>query len=179
MTRRPLLLSIVLLSTVAVVSPFAQTAPTKAPPKKNPLLKLAQPWDEPAVLEAKRTEAQQRPLFQSVEPLAFTLAADFKSIEKDRNPESANRYPAVLTVTDARGREQALHVRVGPRGHLRRMARTCDFVPLRVEFGKKDVDGGVFDGQTTLKLGTHCRDEDAFDQYVVREYLSYRLQNLV
>ena len=163
----------------AVVMPRAQTAPPKPPPKKNPLLKLAKPWDEPAVLEAKRVEAQQRPLFQETEPLAFTLAADFKTIEKDRNPESTKRYPAVLTLVDARGRELTLHVRIGARGHLRRMSRTCDFVPLRVEFKGNDLDGTVFEGQTTLKVGTHCRDDNDFDQYVLKEYLTYQLQRLV
>jgi hypothetical protein len=178
-TRRLLTILVVLAAGPAIVAPHAQSTAPSAPKKKNPLLKLAQPWEEPAVLEARRTEAQQRPLFQSNEPLSFSLAADFKTIEKDRKPDSDQRYPAVITVTDARGREQTLHVRVSPRGHLRRMARTCDFVPLRVEFNKNEVAGGVFDGETTLKLGTHCRDENEFDQYVMREYLSYRLQNLV
>jgi hypothetical protein len=177
-TRNLLVLALVLCS-VGVVAPSAQTAPPKATPKKNPLLKLAQPWEEPAVLEARRTEAQQRPLFQQSEPLTFSLAADFKAIEKDRNPESANRYPAVIKLTDARGREETLHVRISPRGHLRRMARTCEFVPLRVEFAGNDLAGSVFEGQTTLKLGTHCRDDSAFDQYVLREYVTYRLQNLL
>jgi hypothetical protein len=149
------------------------------PPKKNPFLKLAEAWPEPAVLEARRTDALQRPLFQQAEPLAFTLTADFKTINKDRNPESSNRYPAVLTLVDARGREQALHVRLGSRGHLRRMARTCDFVPLRVELTGNDLAGTPFEGQTNLKLGTHCRDGGESDQFVLREYLSYRLFNLV
>ncbi len=176
--RRVLPIAVSLLWCAAAVSLLAQSA--QAPKtKKNPLLKLAKPWDEPAVLEARRVEAERRPLFQETAPLTFTLTADFKTIEKDRSPESANRYPAVLTVVDARGREQTLHVRVGPRGHLRRMSRTCEFVPLRVEFKGNDLAGSVFEGQTTLKLGTHCRDEGAFDQYVLREYLSYRLQNLV
>jgi len=157
---------------------IAQTQ-EKKPPKTNPLLKLAEAWPEPAVLEARKTEAQQRPLFQQTEPLAFTLTADFKAINKDRNPESANRYPAVLTLVDARGREQTLHVRLGPRGHLRRMARTCDFVPLRVELGGNDLAGSLFEGQNNVKLSAHCRDDGEFDQYVLREYVSYRLFNLV
>ena len=165
------------LLAVALGASMAAQAPK--PAKKNPLLKLAEPWPEPAVLDARRTEAQERPLFQSADPLAFTLTADFKTINKDRNPESANRYPAVLTVTDARGREQTLHVRVGPRGHLRRMARTCDFVPLRLELTGSELAGTIFEGQTNLKLGVHCRDEKDFDQYVLREYVSYRLLNLV
>ena len=173
------LLPLVALTIVCAALVHAQTVPPKAPPKKNPLLKLAQPWDEPAVLEAKRVEAERRPLFEQRDPLPFTLAADFKVIEKDRNPESSNRYPAVVTLVDARGREQTLHVRISPRGHLRRMARTCEFVPLRVEFAGNDLTGTPFEGQTTLKLGTHCRDQSDFDQYVLREYLSYQLQSLV
>lgn len=171
----------VLVCTAVVAAAVGAAAQQKTPaaPKKNPLLKLAEPWPEPAVLDARRTEAQQRPLFQQRDPLVFTLAADFKTVNRDRNPESANRYPAVLTLTDARGREQTLHVRLGPRGHLRRMARTCEFVPLRVEFAGSEIAGTVFEGQTNLKLGTHCRDDSTFDQYVLREYLSYELQNLV
>jgi hypothetical protein len=82
-------------------------------------------------------------------------------------------------LTDARGREQTLHVRLSPRGHLRRMARTCEFVPLRVEFVGSETAGTVFEGQSTLKLGTHCQNDKAFDQYVLREKLAYQLLNLV
>ena len=161
----------------ATASLVAQN-PTPAP-KKNPLLKLVEPWPEPAVLEARRTEAVRRPLFQQTEPLPFTLAADFKLINKDRNPESAARYPGVITLTDPRGRERTLHVRLSPRGHLRRMARTCGFVPLRLEFVAEETAGTPFEGQTNLKLGTHCQDDKAFDQYVLREQLAYALLNFV
>src|ERR1051325_11015048 len=168
-------------ASLVIVVLLAGGAAAQAPkaPKKNPLLKLVDPWPEPAVLEARRADAQQRALFQQTDPLVFSLTADFKTINKDRRPESAGRYPAVLALTDPRGREQTLHVRIGPRGHLRRMARTCDFVPLRVELGGNDLAGTPFDGQTTVKLGTHCRDENEFDQYVLREYASYRLFNVV
>ncbi len=42
-----------------------------------------------------------------------------------------------------------------------------------------DVTGTLFDGQTTLKLGTHCQNDKEYEQYVLREYLTYRLHNLV
>ena len=171
----PLAAAVVLCA--ATASLVAQN-PTPAP-KKNPLLKLVEPWPEPAVLEARRTEAVRRPLFQQTEPLSFTLAADFKLINKDRNPESAARYPGVITLTDPRGRERTLHVRLSPRGHLRRMARTCGFVPLRLEFVAEETAGTPFEGQTNLKLGTHCQDDKAFDQYVLREQLAYALLNFV
>jgi hypothetical protein len=59
------------------------------------------------------------------------------------------------------------------------MARNCDFVPLRLEFPKDEIAGTVFDGQTSLKLGTHCQGDKAYDQYTLREYLAYRLYNVI
>ena len=173
-------LAIVLAACVLTPDMRAQQhAPASAKPKKNPLLKLAEPWPEPAVLQARRTEAERRPLFGSADPLAFTLTADFKMVNKDRDPESAVRYPALLSLTDERGREQAIHVRISPRGHFRRMARNCSFVPLRVELPPAETAGTVFEGQTTLKLGTHCQDQKSYEQITLREYLTYPMLNAV
>src|SRR5438034_5026513 len=164
-------------ATAPAPSAEQQHAPPSAAPKKNPLLKLVEPWPEESVLLARRTEAERRPLFQKTEALAFTLAADFKMVNKDRNPESTTRYPALLTVADERGREQTIHVRISPRGHFRRMARNCSFVPLRVELPPAETAGTVFEGQTTLKLGTHCQDDKLYEQITLREYLTYPMYN--
>ncbi|HTK28543.1 MAG TPA: hypothetical protein VL309_03275 [Vicinamibacterales bacterium] len=179
-TRATSLAVVILLVCGVSQTPLAQKPPDKqAEKQKKTLLKMAQPWPEPAVLQARRDEAQKLPLFAESDPLAFSLTADFKAIDKDRNPESTAKYPGVLATTDARGREQTLHVQLSPRGHFRRNARTCAFVPLRIEFDKKEVAGTVFDGQSTLKLGVHCQNEKAYDQFVLREYLTYKLFNLV
>src|SRR2546427_10063612 len=86
----------------AAQSTLAQKAPAP-PPKKNPLLKLAEPWPEDDVLQARRVESDARRLFKETEPLAFTLTADFKAVNKERNPDSKKTFPAVLTVADAKG----------------------------------------------------------------------------
>jgi hypothetical protein len=157
----------------------AQSKAPAAPPKKNPYVKLSEPWPEPAVLAARRIEAEKRQLFDKTDPLVFTLTADFKIINKDRHPESTARYPGTISVNDDRGREQLIKVKLSPRGHFRRMARNCSFVPLRVELPEAEVKGTVFEGQTTLKLGTHCQDDKAYEQYTLREYLTYPLYSLV
>jgi hypothetical protein len=158
---------------------LAQKAPPP-PPKRNPLLKLAEPWPEEDVLQARRTESDTRRLFKEIEPLAFTLTADFGAINKERNPESTTRFPAVLSVPGENGADRHVAVKLGTRGHFRLMARNCDFVPLRVEFPRdKTAVGTPFDGQTSLKLGTHCRGDKGYENYTLREYLTYRLFNLV
>ena len=170
-------LAVLMVVWTAASSPVAQKAPAPLP-KKNPLLKLAEPWPEDEVVQARRTESDSRRLFKETEPLAFTLTADFNAINKDRNPNSTRRFPAVLTVASDKG-PQDIHVKLGTRGHFRLMARNCDFVPLRVEFPRDEIAGTPFDGQTNLKLGTHCRGDKAYDNYTLREYLTYRLFNMV
>jgi hypothetical protein len=148
------------------------------PPKKSPFLKLAEAWPEEEVLQARRTEADSRRLFKEQEPLALTLTADFKAINKDRAPESTKRFPAVLSVPGEDGAAHDIAVKLGTRGHFRLMARNCDFVPLRLEL-PKETAGTPFEGQTSLKLGTHCRGDKAYENYTLREYLTYRLYNIL
>lgn len=142
------------------------------------LEKLAEPWPEPDVVKARRVEAEQRRLFADTDPFPFTLQADFKTISKDRNPDSKNDYPGVLTLPGPGG-PAVLHVKLRPRGHFRRRASMCSFVPLRVEFEKDEAKGTIFDGQKTLKLVTHCEGEGIYEQYVLREYAVYRVMNLL
>jgi hypothetical protein len=173
-------LVILVMVCAAIQAPCAQnTAPPSAPPKKNPLLKLAEPWPDAAALAAKRAEAEARPLFESTDPLEFTLTSNFSAINKDHNPESATRYPGVLTVIGKDGAPRDIAVKLSARGHFRRMARNCSVVPLRVEFPKEGMAGTPFDGQTTLKLGTGCEDSKEYEQITLREYLTYPMFNMV
>jgi hypothetical protein len=72
-----------------------------------------------------------------------------------------------------------MHVTLRTRGNLRLNSRTCGFVPLAVSFVKLEAAGTIFDGQNKLKLVTHCWDDAQYDQRVLREYLAYRLHNLL
>src|SRR6516165_10319831 len=89
-----------LLVSTGVGNLVAQKAPAP-PPKKNPLLKLAEPWPEDDVVQARRVEADSRPLFKDTEPLAFTLTGDFNAVNKERTPNNKKVFPAVISVQDA------------------------------------------------------------------------------
>jgi hypothetical protein len=151
---------------------LAQGAGAPAAVGKPPI--PATPWPSDDVLLARRIEAQNRKLFQDGPPLEFTLTSEFNLINAERTPNNAKQFPGVLAVdgTD-------IPVKLGSRGHLRLKSQTCDFVPIKVTFPREQLAGTIFEGQTTLKLGTHCRGESESDQYVIREYLAYKLANLV
>jgi hypothetical protein len=163
------------LIAVALAAPaiLAQDTGTAAAKPKKPAMST-EPWPDDDVLLARGAGAQNRRLFQAGTPLEFTLTADFTSINRERTPNNTARFLGVLTVDGA-----DIPVKLGSRGHLRLSSKTCEFVPIKLEFVPDQIAGTVFDGQTSLKLGTHCRDGQEFDQYVMREYLAYKLANLV
>jgi len=127
----------------------------------------------------RRRDAEGRRLFQSSDPLRFTLTADFRTVNKERDPGSTRRFPAVLRIAGDDGQDRSIPVKLRTRGHFRLMSRNCSFVPLRVEFPRQEAEGTVFEGAGSLKLGTHCEDDQDYEQYTLREYLAYRIFNLL
>ncbi|MBO0935771.1 hypothetical protein J2I47_04345 [Fibrella sp. HMF5335] len=120
-------------------------------------------------------------LFAGEAPLSFTLTARMQAIMKDRTQPAhdslAIKHPAQLTyLSDSASRAVGtIPLALVVRGNFRRKATNCTFPPLYVDFPKKRVAGTPFAGQNTLKLVTHCQSDD----YVVREYLVYKLYNLI
>jgi len=169
MWRRLVVANLIALS-LTVPALIAQDA---APPKPQKPAISTEPWPDDEAMRARREESHNRKLFQDSSALAFELTADFGAINKERTPNNNKQFPGVLTVNGT-----AIPVKLGSRGHLRLKSSTCDFVPIKVDFPKQ-LEGTVFEGQTSLKLGTHCRNVGDFDQYVLREHLAYKLVNLV
>jgi hypothetical protein len=103
-------------------------------------------------------------------------------MSRDRadNPEYR---PGTLSLAGANvqagGTEEKFEIRIRPRGKSRRDRSVCKFPPLRVNFKKGQVKNTLFAGQNALKLVTHCRTRDSFQRYVLKEYLVYRIFNLL
>ena len=173
-TTSRLFLTLVLISVAAGVEGVAppQGAPARPAPTKD--------WSDAKALDKRRRDAEQLPLFAASDPLAITLTADFKAIQKDRNPESTKVFPATIQFAGAGGSPVTIDLSLRTRGHARRSFNVCDFAPLRLEFPKDRAKGTVFEGQSGIKLGVHCREGvKEFEQYVLREYAAYRLYNLI
>lgn len=112
----------------------------------------------------------ENPLFASDAPLALTIRGPIGGLAANRDRGGRD---ATLSVTG--GETQA--ITLSPRGITRRAKDICTFPPLRVEFTRPPAAGSVFAGQRRLKLVTHCRPGEAFQQYPLLEYAAYRLYN--
>ena len=123
-------------------------------------------------------EAEAAPLFASHDALAMTLRTDISWIRDERS--DSVEVDGTLTYTGRDGVEVTLDVKVRARGDFRRDKRNCNFPPLRLNLAGEQVEGTLFEGQDKLKLVTPCQDSrDAFQQYILQEYLVYRIYQLL
>jgi hypothetical protein len=116
-------------------------------------------------------------LFNTDDPIAFTMVADFKQVFKDRDTTKVEWFPATLRWSAA-DTAASLPVEVATRGHFRLRSANCGFPPLRVRFPKEGRKGTPWQGQGSLKLVTHCRGGN-FDQHLLQEYLAYEAYNIL
>jgi hypothetical protein len=116
-------------------------------------------------------------LFQSYEPIKIRLEAPFKKVSKKRK-EDRPYSPAVISYSDASGQEIRIDLKLRVRGKYRAKKEICRFPPLKLNFQKKSLAGTIFDGEDKLKLVTHCQGSAKYEQFVLLEYLNYRMQAL-
>ncbi len=163
------------LSAVLVAEPLDQSqAGAAAPATAAP-----EPWPDAKEIAERRRESETLRLFASEEPLAFKLIADFRAVNRDRNPLSEKTFPAAIVLPLADGTETEIGLQIRTRGHSRRKPEVCSFAPLRLEFQRELMGGTPLARHRAIKLGAHCRDVDEFEQYVLREYAVYKVFNLL
>lgn len=94
-----------------------------------------------------------------------------------RQKEEDTSWEGVFRYTESDGRDIAIPIEITTRGLTRK--RVCDFPPLRFRFDKEAAKGTAFRGAGNLKLVTHCLFPSKYEQYIVKEYLAYRIYNQV
>ena len=123
-------------------------------------------------LSAAQTPEPVKALFTGEDVLDFELSAPFSDLIKKR-ARSTDPYPAkIRSLTNG----QTQDLQLSARGNSRRTRGICQFPPLRIRFDTRP-DTGVFAGQKSLKLVTHCKDKDANEQNLLLEFQAYRLFN--
>jgi hypothetical protein len=138
----------------------------------------AQEREAPTPEETQRAESA--PLFASHEVLELTLEADFHTIRReDRKDKDSVERPAIMRWRGTDGSTETQEIQIQTRGNFRLLRRNCEFPPLRLNVKKKPAEGTVFEGQDKLKLVVACKlGQDYWEEYVLAEYLAYRMFNL-
>ncbi|MBI1392499.1 MAG: hypothetical protein GC152_07135 [Alphaproteobacteria bacterium] len=116
------------------------------------------------------------PLFASDDAIRITIKGPLIEIVR-KKARTTDTFPAVMTLEgDA---PETFPIELSARGNFRRIGPACQFPPLRVSLAEKPGKASLFHRQNRLKLVTHCRNNDAYQQYVLKEYAAYRLFNRI
>lgn len=114
-------------------------------------------------------------LFENDELLEITLNGNIRELLNDRSEDS--KYHSLhLSYKNEDSNKITLPVKMKTRGNFRRLKKNCIYPPLFINFSKSDsLKASVFRKQNKLKLVMPCRTDD----YVIREWLVYKLYNLL
>ena len=130
-------------------------------------------------------------LFADDTVMKLSIALDFNDLCRPRESEECEFTPTVLIYGSESGEKRSMPIEIKARGGWRSLKRNCSAPPLWVRFDQDHVAGTPFEGQSMLPLTTHCgkgaslesinlgiRRVD-FEQYLLREFLAYRIYNVL
>lgn len=128
-------------------------------------------------IAAQSDAAPHDPLFASDEPLSIILKGPFKDIDKRRD-KTAEYAPGSLSYDGPNG-AVSIETTYRPRGNFRLDKQTCSRAQLWLDLKKKQTSGTEFANQHKLKMVVQCRNSKSYTEYLRKEYLAYRMLNVL
>jgi len=93
-----------------------------------------------------------------------------------RKKAKKENHVGTLTYKDKLGQEQEYTIKIRARGNMRN--KVCFLPPLKIDFKKGDLEAaGIRRDFDDLKLVVRCKNSDAYEDYLLKEYLTYKLYN--
>lgn len=133
----------------------------------------------PVIFSFAEAQIQQEPstifdMLYGEEPVEVSIFTDFEQLDSLRN---TNEYQAAAFAFEYKDTESKWGIKLRTRGKFRR--RICNQPPLKLNFDKDDLVAYGLQKDDELKLVTQCVPGYVGKDYVLREYLSYQLYNIL
>ena len=114
-------------------------------------------------------------LFEQDFPINITLFSDFTAFTK---PKNYDKYlPAELIVHLPNNDSIVKNIRIKTRGKSRK--EMCNFPPIKLNFKKDPIKHPDYKGVNKMKMVTHCKGSKIFNDYTLKEFLTYKLYNAI
>lgn len=126
-------------------------------------------------LSAQITSAESTALFMNQDPLTIKLKMSIKEVKKNTN--DSTYMESILYYKNKAEEYDSLKIDLRARGNNRR--KNCYYAPLRLKLSKSVSKETPFEGNKKLKLVLPCLIESNNDDYVIKEYMAYKLYEIV
>ncbi len=115
-------------------------------------------------------------IFAEEYPGLITMKFDRKEFQKKSNEDKYLKAELIYHLEDSK-QDRHHTVRIKARGKNRR--ETCAFPPFWINIRKADITNKHLQNTTKIKLVTHCGGGKSFESYVLKEFLAYKIYNLI
>lgn len=121
------------------------------------------------------TSYLEKGLFDADDIFEISLKGNTRELLNDRSAKSTY-HALTLSYKKSDGSEINIPVEMKTRGHFRKLRENCTYPPLLIRFFPNSLHkSSIFKEQSRLKLVMPCTGDD----YIVREWLAYKIYNLV
>ena len=112
--------------------------------------------------------------FDQVEPLSIRLEFDVRQLQRYSAEEIY--LPAVLTSIEE-GSHEHYNVRIKTRGTFRKSY--CSLPPFWLNINRSGIPSASLKGIKKIKIVSHCMKSADYQDYVLKEYLAYKIYQLI
>jgi hypothetical protein len=112
-------------------------------------------------------------LFNDSIPFEITLTSDFKKLRREKHK---GKYQVALLKYKVEDTLIAKEIKIKARGKNRK--ENCFFPPIAIKVKKEVLNEDVPEHQV-IKLVMNCKQSKVYEKYVLKEYLCYKLYNLL
>ncbi len=113
--------------------------------------------------------------FGKEDPLHLTLEFDLKSMQKNRMKEEY--VPAKMIYKRGDSLHFSFPVKIKTRGTFRKSF--CYFPPFWINITNSGINTDAMYGVKKMKVVTHCMKTRDYQDYVLKEYLAYKIYNII
>lgn len=114
-------------------------------------------------------------IFDEEYPMELTLKLDLKKYQREKFRGEYIPAECQYHINDTFKLEH--QIRIKARGNFRR--QHCSFAPFWLNIRKADVENPHLQNINRIKVVTHCNGGRSYADYVLKEYLAYRIYNLL
>ena len=113
--------------------------------------------------------------FDQTEPLELTLEFDIKKFSSEKSDSVYLQANLSYFINEIEKIEKT--ARIKPRGEYRR--NHCFFSPFWLNIKKADLNNDYLSNVNKIKVVSHCRDSKTYSDFLIKEYLAYKIFNII
>lgn len=114
-------------------------------------------------------------IFEDEDPMKITLTLDLKQYQKEKFKGEYMQVHFLYEFNDTLFLEKEMRMKA--RGAFRRSH--CRMAPFWLNIRKADVENIHLQDVKRFKVVTNCQGSKAYDEYVLKEYLAYKIYNII